>query len=107
MMVRATYENKENVMQQTEHVPDPFWNLTGDPNVPKATVQTEVSRSHDLGGGWVKCSFVVSVVCPQTKPYIEAAAKLVFETAMGYVNDGMSHLAPGLTPMDLPSQKVE
>jgi len=99
MNVRATYETKEEVMQQTEILPDPFWKLVHDPSIPKATVQVEVNRSHDTGGGWVKCGFVVTLSCPQSVQFIEAAAELAFKTAVGYVNDGMSHLAPGLEPM--------
>lgn len=87
-------------MQNEQVLPDPFWPLVHDSTVPKATVQSEVSRSHDTGGGWVKCSFTIAIDCPQTKGHIDAAAELAFKTALGFVNDGMSYLAPGLPPLE-------
>ena len=63
-----------------------------------AKVSMTVGRSLEYGE--VKCSATVSVSCPQGEAFINKAAEISFKKALELVNDGMSHLAPGLPPIE-------
>ncbi len=69
----------------------------------KARVSATVQRS--IAYGEVKCSFTLSVSCPQSKEWVDKAAEQLFALAVGYVNAGMSWLAPGLEPLPAPTPK--
>lgn len=80
-------------------VPDPFMLLAEfESGVATARVSSTVGRSIEYGD--VKCSFTVSITCPQDGKCIERAAELCFSTALQFTNDGMSHLAPGLPAIE-------
>lgn len=82
-----------NVSSDSAIVPDPFWELGNQArmsNSPTARITINVGCGEEYGR--VKCSTTVSLECPQTKAHMDQAAALAFETALGYTNDGMSHL---------------
>ena len=91
-------EKDGEVIMQEGTLPDPYWAMVSN-DAPKASIGTNLHRTAEFDGSWVKCSFTIEVQCPQTRDYMNQAAALLFETALGYVNQGMSHLAPGLPPV--------
>lgn len=93
MKVTGTKNHKGNITITEALKDDPFEMLAGS----EARVSATVGRSVEYGD--VKCSFAVTVNCPQQKACLDKAAELCFETALEYVNDAMSILAPGLPPI--------
>lgn len=83
-------QRKELIVEKV--VSDPFMLLVGQDGEQTARIGATVGRS--IAYGDVKCSFTVSINCPQSQACLDRAAELCFETALQYVNDGMSHLAP-------------
>jgi hypothetical protein len=84
---------KTQSVQQNGEIPDPFMELTlGVQESNLAKIAMTVVHGTDYGG--TKCSCTVSLVCPQNSEAIKQAGKLAFLTAVEFVNDGMSHLAP-------------
>ena len=82
-----------NVSSDSAIIPDPFWELgiqARAAGTPLARVTINVGCGEEYGR--VKCSTTVSLECPQSKGALDQAAALAFETALGYTNDGMSHL---------------
>jgi hypothetical protein len=67
--------------------------------LPTARIGTTVGRSVEFGE--VKCSFTVTIECPQNKECMDEAAQLVFIKALEYANDGMSHLKPGIPRIEI------
>jgi len=67
--------------------------------LPVARLSSMISRGIEYGE--VRCSFTVSIECPQTKDYMDQAAELLFQKALEYTNDGMSVLAPGVDRIEM------
>lgn len=81
---------------------DKFYNavqLCRQQGLPTARIGTTVGRSIEFGE--VKCSFTVTIECPQAKEEMDEAAQLVFTKALEYANDGMSHLKPGVPRIEI------
>ena len=64
-----------------------------------AHVSSTVSRT--LPYGEIKCSFTVSISCPQNQTLIRYASDTAFTHAVQAVNRGMSNLVPGLPELPL------
>lgn len=94
--------DKEIVHEREGYMPDPFWEMSEAmrPGHPSARISSTVQRSTNYGE--LKCSFTISVDCPQTKDWMERAAQYAFGTAVQYVNDGFSFLARELPPLEVP-----
>lgn len=88
---------KIQTLQQNGEIPDPFMELTlGVQESNLAKISMTVVHGTDYGGA--KCSCTISLVCPQNNEAIKQAARLAFLTAVEFVNDGTSHIAPELPP---------
>lgn len=95
------FEKYGQVWNDSGSEPDPFSHLSRGSTVPpESQVEMQVSRSADLGNGWVKCQATVRVTCPQDEKSINMAGEVAFLKALEGVNDGMSFLAPGLPPIE-------
>lgn len=102
MKVVGSEANENYEFFKDKFILDDFYNQVQacrQQNLPVAHIGTSVGRSIEYGE--VKCSFTVSVECPQTKEFMDQAAELVFKKALEYTNDGMSHLAPGVPRIDV------
>lgn len=101
MKVQGTLQKDGQVVDSTTwYEQDPFWQLLSQSQGQAAKVSASVGRSVEYGD--VKASFVITIDCPQNTPAIDRAAELAFKKALEFTNDAMSHLAPGLPPIDLP-----
>lgn len=66
----------------------------------RASISATVQRS--LPYGEIKCSFTVTVQCPQSQEWLDAASREAFKLALNYLNQGFSYLAPEVPPFRLP-----
>lgn len=102
-----TIEKEGQVVQHLEGImSDPFTrmnveatNATGE----KARLSVTVQRA--LQYGELKCSFTLSISCPQTQQWMDYAAEHIFLQAAKYVNEGMETLVPGLPPLNVPAPR--
>lgn len=70
--------------QQGGILPDPVWIMgTATQGGPKSTVEARVSH----WGDHVSISFSVSLECPQTESYLQAAGEHAARTATSFVNE--------------------
>lgn len=86
---------RAGVVEQVKsgEVSDPFWSIAvQSPGAPVATIEAKVSH----WGEHVSVNFSVSLQCPQSKSYIEEAAKLAFITATRFVNEAVSKFDSGM-----------
>lgn len=94
-------------MANTDNPSDPFHTLNravSEAPGETARVSTTIQRSTQYGE--LKCSFTLSVSCPQTKGWMDYAAEHIFIQALKFVNDGMERLAPGLEPIPVPRPTI-
>lgn len=68
-----------------------------------ARVSASVARA--LPYGEVKINFTVTVNCPQDERWMNKAAEHAFLTAVKYVNEGLSTIAPGTPLFHAPEPK--
>lgn len=91
-----TIEKYPDVWEDSGVCSDPFDSLrkqvARDPSTPHARLEYTAHRS--LGGdtGWVKCSVVVNIACPQTERHLDLAGEVAFEKAFELMSDGLSHM---------------
>ncbi len=70
--------------QQGGELPDPVWAMgTAAQSGPTSTIEARISH----WGDHVSISFSVSLECPQTEAYMQAAAEHASGTATSYVNE--------------------
>lgn len=99
MNISGAGKNKKGENAQEEIISDPFM-LLGEMEEGESSAKVAATVGRSISYGDVKCSFTVSIVCPQSKACMDRAAELCFTTALQYVNDGMSHLAPELPAIE-------
>jgi hypothetical protein len=101
-----------NVIQDQEgYMPDPFGylvqqveNTTQFTGTDPAKISCTVQQS--LQYGELKCSFTITISCPQNQAAMDFAAQHAFIQATHYVNNGMRFLAPGLQPLQVPAANL-
>jgi len=70
--------------QQGGTLPDPAWAMgVAAQGGPKSTIEARISH----WGDHVSISFSVSLECPQTDAYMQAAAELASGVAASYINE--------------------
>jgi len=102
-----TMEKEGEVVYHKEGIlPDPFSSLQQAVQTATSKARVSVTIQRSIQYGEVKCSFTLSVDCPQEKSAMDYAAEHVFIQAVQYVNDGMERLAPGLQPFPVLTPKI-
>lgn len=96
----TTTEQDGTTHQQGGETPDPFYKLATDAGTEAARISYTVGRATEYGE--VKASCTVSIICCQSVPTMDYAAELAMDTALKYVNHGMSYLAPGIPALPGP-----
>jgi hypothetical protein len=101
---KIVHEREGNMIYSA--LPDPFAHLSqmvAAEEAESAGVSVTVQRS--LQYGEVKCSFTLAIAVPQKKEFMDYAARELFAQAVQYVNDGMSWIAPGTEPLQVPTPR--
>jgi len=101
MRYQGVIETDEEVIVDEGLMADPFSLLHEEDG---ASVSCTVGRAHPEFSR-VKCSFTVSLRCPQTEVLINKAGEIAFKKALELTNDGMSHLAPELPEIEYEHDK--
>lgn len=104
---KAVVYYKEGTMADPPGPIDPFTRMNKSATeMPgeKARLSVTVQRSTQYGE--LKCSFTLSISCPQTKEWMDYAAEHMFSQATQYVNSGMEWLVPGLPALEVPTPKA-
>ena len=96
------YEKEADMLHP--NLPDPFAGLSIGAQEAGDSARVSVTVQRALQYGEVKCSFTLSISCAQKKDHMDYAAGELFKLAVQYVNDGMSWVAPGTPPLQVPGQ---
>jgi len=83
-------------------MPDPFAGLSIGALEAENSARVSVTVQRALQYGEVKCSFTLTISCAQKKDHMDYAARELFALAVQYTNDGMSWIAPGTPPLQVP-----
>ena len=87
--------------------PDPFTRMNqSSTETPGEKARVSVTVQRSMAYGELKCSFTLSISCPQSKQWMDYAAEHVFVQAVKYVNDGMESLVPGVAPLFVPTPRI-
>lgn len=97
-----TMTNGVRVTQQGGSLPDLFRLLAEGAAEEGFLAKVSSTVSHGTEYGEIKCSCTITISCPQDAAAIERASAVAFKTAVGFVNDGLSHIAPELEPFRMP-----
>lgn len=110
MIWKRVMEQNGEITEQQGVVADPFFELVKNAKTVgtsariKMMVGNTISIPQDYQGSqslesWPRCECTVEIECPQDKASIDYASKLVFNTALQYMNEGMLQLIPGYPPI--------
>lgn len=97
---QVIYEKEAHVVDPVP--PDPFAGLAIGAQEADESARVSVTVQRTLPYGEVKCSFTLSISCAQKKSHMDYAARELFALAVQYTNDGMSWVAPGTPPLQVP-----
>lgn len=98
--------HQEGILPDPKGPIDPFTRMSMESSTSGEKARVSVTVQHSVQYGEVKCSFTLSISCPQNKQWMDYAAEHVFSQAVQYVNDGMNWLAPGLPALNVPIPKA-